>query len=162
MKYLSIVVAAALVLLAAPLKAQSGSGSGAPDQVSATWHRGGGGQGSNHGNNGWQGRGNGGQEGGHGWQGRGNGGQEGGHGWQGRGNGGQEGNRGNGSYGDRGRGGNGGNERGWNGNDGQGRGQDGHWVWVETRRPVLRFHWAFGHMGWFWEWVTDSHREWHH
>ena len=143
MKYLSIVVAAALVLLAAPLKAQSGSGSGAPDQVSATWHRGGGGQGSNHGNNGWQGRGNGGQQG-----------NRGNEGWQG--------NRGNGSNGERRRGGNGGNERGWNGNDGHGRGQDGHWVWVSARRPVLRFHWAFGHMGWFWEWVTDSHREWHH
>ena len=132
MKYLSIVVAAALILLAAPLKAQSAPEPGSPGQVSATWHHGGGGRGSGHGNNGWQGRGNGGQQGNRGNQ-----------GWQS----------------DRG---NGGNERGWNGNDGHGRGQDGHWVWVETRRPVLRFHWAFGHMRWFWEWVTDSHREWHH
>jgi hypothetical protein len=121
MKYLSIVVAAMLVLLAAPLKAQSAPGSGSSDQVSAAWHRGGGGQGSNHGDNGWQGRGN----------------------------GGRQGNRGNGDRG-----------RGWNRDDRHGRGQDGHWA--KTRRPVRRFHWAFGHMGWFWEWVTDSHREGHH
>jgi hypothetical protein len=118
MKYLSIVVAALLVLLAAPLKAQS-----APDSVSAMWHRGGGGQGSNHGNNGWQGRGNGGREG------------------------------------ERGR--NGDRGRGWNRDDEHGRGRDGHWVWVPTRRPVLRCHWAFGHMRWTWEWASDWRREWH-
>ena len=116
MKYVCIVVAAMLILLAAPVKAQSAPGSGSPGQVSATWHRGGGEQGFNHGDNGWHGRGNSGQRG------------------------------------DRG--------RGWNRDDRRGRGQDGHWVWVKTRRPVRRFHWAFGHMRWFWEWVTDSHREW--
>jgi len=125
MKYLSIVVAAMLVLLAAPLKAQSAPRSGSPDQVSGAWHRGGGGHGSNHGD----------------------------HGWQGRGNGDRHGDRGNrGRHGDRG--------RGWDRDDRHGRGQDGHWVWVHTRRPVLRFRWGFGHMRWFWEWVSDSHREW--
>ena len=136
MKYLSIAVAAMLVLLAAPLRAQSAP----PNPVSAMGHRGGG-QGSDHGNNGWQGRGNGGGHGDHG-------------------NGGWQGDRGNGWNGDHGR--NDDHGRGWNRDDehGHGRDSDGHWVWVADWYPVLRCHGAFWHLRWAWEWERGSHREW--